>query len=78
MYYTLGTYQIPIELLQEPPPYLQIRELKSWYIEYLMDMLSNSEGDHEDLTAPLLVIASVKQAEFKVSHMDKYTYQVMT
>lgn len=50
--------------------------MKSWYVEYLVEMLSCSEGDHEDLTAPLLVTASVKKEEFKTSFKDRYSYQV--
>lgn len=39
-------------------------------------MLQNSEDDHEDLTAPMLVIAPVKKEDFRVQDLDKYTYQV--
>ncbi len=74
--FTIGTYQIPVELLQEPPTFLQIRDVKQWYVEYLVEMLSTTEGDHEDLTSPLLVVASVKKEDFRMSNKDKYTYQV--
>ena len=70
----IGTYQLPVELLQEPPHCLQIREVKSWYVDYLVEMLT--EGDYEELTAPLLVVASVAKQEFTLSSKDKYTYQV--
>jgi hypothetical protein len=50
--------------------------VKEWYVDYLAEMLSNFEEDHEDLTAPLLVIASVTKEEFKLINKDKYTYQV--
>ena len=73
--FVVGTYEIPIELLQEPPPFLQIRDMKSWYVEYLVELLS--QADYEDLTAPLLVVASVKKEEFLVSQKHKYTYQVI-
>ena len=73
---SIGTYQIPIHLLQEPPPVLMIREMKPWYVEYLVEMMGSSEGDHEDLTSPLLVTASVKKEDFRISQKDKYSYQV--
>lgn len=75
--FLLGTYQVPIELLHEPPLVLQIREVKEWYVDYLVEMLKTSESDHEDLTAPLLVTVSVKKEEFRISNKDKYTYQVL-
>lgn len=53
-----------------------VRDTKEWYVDYLADMLSKSEEDHEDLTAPLLVIASVTKEEFRSTNKDKYTYQV--
>ena len=40
-------------------------------------MLSEEADDHEKLTAPLLVIASVSKKEFKDELVDKYTYQVI-
>lgn len=49
--------------------------MKSWYLDYLVDTLSSSEDDHEDLTSPLLVIAAVKREDFRISHKNKYTYQ---
>ena len=73
---SLGTYQIPIEQLHEPPPCLQVREVKQWYVDYLVKMLQNDLDDHEDLTAPLLVVTSVKKKQFSTANIDKYTYQV--
>lgn len=72
----IGTYQIPVELLQDPPTFLKIRDVKEWYVDYLVEMLRTTEDDHEDLTAPLLVVASVKKEDFRMSNKDKYTYQV--
>lgn len=72
--FILGTYQIPFELLHEPPPSLKIREVKEWYVQYLMDILT--EDDHENITAPLLVVASVTKDMFHVQNIDKYFYQV--
>lgn len=45
-------------------------------MDYLVDMLRAEESDHEDLTAPLLVIASVSKEEFKPRQLQKYTYEV--
>ena len=73
-----GVYDLPIDLLREPPDYLRVREVKEWFVEYLVDMLKEEESDHEDLTAPLLVIASCSKGEFKPRHLEKYTYEVRT
>ena len=39
--------------------------MKEWYVDYLVQMQLDENKDHEDLTAPLLVIASVSKSEFK-------------
>ena len=74
--FTLGTYQINVNQLQEPPEYLRVREVKDWYVDLLGEMLAEEAGDHEDLTAPLLVVAPVTKEDFKVQNVNKYTYQV--
>ena len=74
--FQIGVYDLPIDLLREPPDYLRVREVKEWFVEYLVDMLGEEESDHEDLTAPLLVIVSCNKAEFRPRHMQKYTYEV--
>ena len=43
---------------------------------YLVEIMSSN--DQEDLTAPLLVIASVCKASFKVDNLCTYTYEVYT
>ena len=73
-----GVYNLPIDLLREPPDYLRVREVKEWFVEYLMGMLEEEETDHEDLTAPLLVIVSCTKDEFRPKHLQKYTYEVST
>ena len=45
-------------------------------MDYLQEMLLEEKGDHEDLTAPLLVIASVDKEEFKQKQMNNYSYEV--
>ena len=47
-------------------------------IEYLVEVLLEEQGDHEDLTAPLLVIASVSKNDFKSKYLNSYTYEVIT
>lgn len=37
-------------------------------------MLLEEDGDHEDLTAPLVVIASVKKSESRLKNINRYTY----
>ena len=62
--------------MREPPPYLRVREVKEWYVDYLMTMLLEEENDHENLTAPLLVLASVTKADFQLKSLTNYTYEV--
>jgi hypothetical protein len=69
-------HNIPISLLREPPQYLRVREVKGWYVDYLVQMLLDEKDDHEDLTAPLLVIASVSKEEFKLKNLHSYSYEV--
>lgn len=45
-------------------------------MQYLMSMLLQEESDHEDITAPLLVLASVTKAAFKDKCLEDYTYEV--
>ena len=76
MYHATGTHTIPVEALRVPPEYLRIRDMKQWYVDHLMDMLSKEVDDHEDLTAPMLVVVSVGKSQFKPKELNKYTYQV--
>ena len=62
--------------LKDPPEYLRIRDIKPWYVNYLADMMETSHGDHEDLTSPLLVVASVNKQDFKLQSILKYTFKV--
>ena len=50
--------------------------MKEWYVDYLVQMLLDENNDHEDLTAPLLVIASVSKSEFKLKNLHSYSYEV--
>ena len=63
-------------MLREPPQYLRVREIKQWYVELLTKMLMDEGEDHEDITAPLLVIASVPKEEFQQQKLNMYTYEV--
>ena len=69
-------YDIPVQQLREPPQYLRVREVKAWYVDYLVGMLSGDIDDHEDLTAPLLVLVSVVKADFKFNNLQNYSYEV--
>lgn len=62
--------------LKDPSPQYQIRDVKEWYVQYLASLLSDKESDHEELTAPLLVIASVEASAFQHRHVERYTYEV--
>lgn len=61
-----GVHSLPVHKLQLPPQHLQVREVKEWYVDYLVGMLSEEKDDHEDLTAPLLVIASADKERMQV------------
>lgn len=75
--YYLGIFNIPIEQLRGPPDDLKVRDVKEWYIESLAGMLREEQEDHEDLTAPMLVLASVKKHEFLQSNPEKHLYYVI-
>lgn len=60
--------------MRNPPPHLRVRDIKEWYVKYLVNLIEKE--DHEELTAPLLVIASVGPAEFRPSLVSTYTYEV--
>ena len=51
--------------------------MKNWYVDCLVDMLKEEETDHEEITAPFLVLASVSKGDFKEKCIDKYTYSVI-
>ena len=70
-------FSVPVTALVEPPAFLRVREVKDWYVDYLAGMLLQDKGDHEDLTAPLLVIASVTKDKFQETNINTYTYEVM-
>ena len=52
-----------VHLLKDPPPYLKVREVKQWYVDYLTKMSVKEDDDHEDLTVPL-AIASTSECDF--------------
>lgn len=73
----LGTFTINVDNLQDPPDYLRVREVKEWYVNLLIQMFEEESEDHEELTAPLLVICSVPKDVFKQKASHTYTYQVV-
>ena len=74
--YVIGVFNIDMEKLSDPPDYLRIRDVKEWYVNFIAESLKDEENDHEELTSPLLVIASVSKSEFRDKNISKYTYQV--
>jgi len=57
----MGNYIVNVEQLRDPPDILRIREVRDWYVEFLMKMFEgdgDSQQDYEELTAPLLVVCS--------------------
>ena len=69
----IGVFSVPVAALVDPPEFLRVREVRDWYVDYLAGMLLQDKGDHEDLTAPLLVIASVTKDNFQERNIPKYT-----
>ncbi len=71
-------YDLSFDLLKEPSDYYQVREgeVKEWFVQYLVSMLKEEETDHEELTDPLLVIASCSVNEFKAVNRHNNTYDV--
>ena len=51
--------------------------MKEWYVKLLMKMLQEEAEDHEELTAPLLVVCSATKDAFKQRACQTYTYQVV-
>ena len=41
---------------------MRVRDIKEWYVDYLVGLLLEEDSDHEDIAAPLLVI---KKAQFE-------------
>ena len=72
----IGEFNIDMEKLSDPPDYLRIRDVKELYMNFIAEGLKDEENDHEELTSPLLVIASVNKSEFRDKNISKYTYQV--
>ena len=72
----VGVHSLPVSTLREPPEYLRVREIKGWYVDYLVGMLMVEADDHEDITAPLLVLALVSKEDFKLKNLNSYSYQV--
>ena len=59
-----------------PDDIVLIRDVKPWYVAKLKEDISSEQGDHEDITSPLVVIASVTVDEFNEDNIDDYTYYV--
>ena len=71
----VGLYTLQVSHLKDPSPQYQIRDVKDWYVQYLANLLSGKDSDQEELTAPLLVIASVEASVFQHRHVERYTYE---
>lgn len=72
--YYAGTFELPVSSLRDPPSELRVREVKKWYVDHLVNILT--KDDLEDMTAPFLVIASIGPSEFRPSSLSSYTYTV--
>lgn len=72
-----GTFSVCVEQMRPPQDQLRVLDVKQWYVDHLVDMISEEDDDHEDLTAPMLVIASVPKKVFKERSAEKYTHQVI-
>ena len=70
----IGVFTLPVSALRNPPPYLRVREVKNWYVDYLATLLTNE--DAEDLTAPFMLVVSVDTTAFQANNTNSYTYEV--
>lgn len=62
--YHVGLYTLQVSNPRDPSPQNQIQDVKEWYVQYLT-LLIDKDTDHEGLTAPFLVIASVESSAFQ-------------
>ena len=56
---------------------MKVREVKEWYVDYLANEILQDNRDLEDLTAPLLVVASSTKEDFRTREMSSYSFQVI-
>ena len=77
LFIPIGTFDVSMDSLRDPPDHLRVREVKEWYVKLLMKMLKEEAEDHEELTAPLLVVCSATKDAFKQRACQTYTYQVV-
>ena len=69
----LGTFRVSISAMKMPPPNLQVRDVKEWYVDFLTESM---QDDNEDLSSPFLVICSVSKEEFRPECLASYSYDV--
>lgn len=72
-----GTHDIPVDQLRDSPAYMKVRDVKDWYVNYLADELRKDNHDLEELTAPLLVVASTTKEDYRTKDMSSYTFEVI-
>lgn len=72
-----GTHDIPVDQLRDSPAYMKVRDVKDWYVNYLTDELQKDNHDLEELTAPLLVVASTTKEDYRTKDMSSYTFEVI-
>lgn len=48
----IGTYQLPVKLLQEAPDFLCVWEVKVWYVEYLYEMMRSTRRPWRAYVSP--------------------------
>ena len=53
---------------------IRIRDVKEWYVDYLVGEMQKDVGDLEELIPPFVVIASCTQDNFNIS---SYTFEVI-
>ena len=66
-----------MDLLQEAPEYIRIRDVKEWCVDFLVEELQRDAGDHEELTPPFVAIASCARDDFRVRNISSYTFEVI-
>lgn len=68
---------MPITKMSKPPENLQIRDIKEWYVDYLVHQMKNGDCEGESLTSPMVVVSSCTKTTFDSSKLGDYSFQVI-
>ena len=71
-----GLYEIPLNLLKEPPADWKIRPLHQPYVDELKTAIK-SNPSHQHLTNPLIALVDTGEEEFRPSRLGNYSFHVV-